>query len=103
MTSYPVTILYIVVPTLVNPMTHNEPKNIILIIFAGAFHDIPLTLIEQIIGTKNCIDVAFSPPRIPSTADTFGNTIAKKHVTAMNIPVHTRFSFYENVSLPQNT
>jgi hypothetical protein len=86
---------------LVYPKKHKNPKKRILIKLLGAVTGRPLTLTEQIIGTKYCIDVAFIPPSIPRTADMLGNTIATKVVNMMKIPVSTKFSFYEKLSRPK--
>ena len=83
-------------------MRHRIPKKRILIIFIGAEYFNPLTLTEQIIGTKNYIAVALSPPKIPRTAETFGNTIAMKHVNPIKIEVQTKFSLNEKLSFLKN-
>jgi len=83
------------------PTKHKNPKNRILMTLLPAFNDRPLTLMEHIIGTRNCIEVAFNPPVIPMMLDKLGKTIETKQVNVMNIAVHTMFSFIEKVSRPK--
>lgn len=83
-------------------MRQRIPKKRILTTLIGAEYFNPLTLTEQTIGTKNYMAVALRPPRIPKTAETFGNTIAMKHVNAIKLAVQVKFSLNEKSSFLKN-